>query len=273
VNQATDITVFSRDPGSASWLRAGGTVHVARRAQPDLADKGSAFLVLATASGLSAVSDFVSQANRLHRLRGLLVHMDMDANWLTQMLDRADLRTLRNCLVHSGSDVPQRVVEAWRCGAQNELIADITVTEKAVFALTCAFERLEVPIDSLVPLKKLSPEQRRDFQVAADGNYVYWPSADVHLDVDALRVAVNPDHRHKADLERIKRLADFGSRVRLVRKKHGLGRAALAGVPERSLRRIETGEVLPRAETLAKLAKSHGLTVVEYLNEVAEAAA
>lgn len=271
MSHAADITVFSRDPDAGSWLQGGGSVRVTRRAEPDLVQKGPAFLVLARASGLMSVADFVSKANHDHRLRGLLVNLDMDAAWITQMLDRAGLRTLRNCLLHTGPAVPQRVVEAWRCGAQDELIADVAVTDTTVFVMTCAFQRLEVDVAAVPALKLLTSVQLRDFQVAPDGNYVYWPAADVHLDADAFRVAADPGYRENARIEQMKRLADFGSRVRQLRKKQGLAASQVPGVSERQMRRIELGEFFPRVDTLSKLAAAHQLELDRYLAVLAEA--
>lgn len=270
MSHVSEVTVIAQDPTSSGWLRPSGTVHVARRALPHLAEKGHNFLVLTLASELSEVAEFVSIANKRHQLKGLLVHLDMDATWIPQILDRANLRALRNCLVHSEAGIPQRVVEAWRCGAQDDLLAAVTVTDKNLLALTCALERLEVPIDAITPLKKLNKAQRNNFQVAPDGNYVYWPDADVHLDLDALRVAVDPKYRAQADLVRTKHLEDLGGRVRRVREAHALRKSEVAGVSDRQLRRIEAGEFLPRVDTLEKLAAAHGLHVTDYLNELAQ---
>lgn len=268
------LTVFAQDAASTTWLRSGGPVHVVRRMDDDLQRTAGSFLVLALASRLPEIAEFITAANHRHRLKGLLVLLDNAAMaaWLPQMLDRANLRTLRNCLSHNGAVVPRRVVEAWRAGAQDDLLADVTATNETLFALTCAMDRLEVPMASIPALKRLSPAQRQHFEVAADGNYVYWPDGDVHLDVDAIRLVVDPGYRATALVARAKHLLDFGQRVRAVRMTHGVAPAGVHGVSDRQLRRIESGEFFPRVETLTKLAEAHGLGLSDYLHEIANVA-
>ena len=274
MNTTAEVTVFAQDAASTAWLRSGGHVHVVRRMDAELLRTAGSFLVLALASRLPEIAEFVTTANHRHRLKGLLVLLDNAAmaTWLPQMLDRANLRTLRNCLSHHGAVLPRRVVEAWRVGAQDDLLADVTVSNETLFALTCAMDRIEVPMASIPALKRLSPAQRQHFEVAADGNYVYWPDGDVHLDVDALRVVVDPGHRATAMVEHARHLLDLGQRVRAVRVAHGVRKASVNGVSDRQLRRIESGEFFPRVETLTKLAEAHGLGLSDYLNEIANVA-
>lgn len=273
MTDAAPLTIFAHDPAGTAWLRSGGGVHVVRRVDARLLDSTSAFIVMTLASRLPDVAQFVTNTNHRHRLRGLLVHLDnptMDT-WLPQMLDRASLRTVRNCLPHKGEVIPRRVVEAWRAGAQNVLLADVSVSADTVFAMTCGFERLEIPFSAIPALARLSAHQRQCFAIAADGNYVYWPDGDVHLDVDAFKVAGDPRVRDKAMLERAKHISDFGAGVRAVRTRRQVRMSEVDGVSERQLRRIETGEFFPRVATLQALAQAHHLDLTTYLSEVAAA--
>jgi transcriptional regulator with XRE-family HTH domain len=56
--------------------------------------------------------------------------------------------------------------------------------------------------------------------------------------------------------------------VAAVRKAHHLKETDIPGISSRQIRRIEKGDH-PKLETLRKLSQAHGLTVNEYLQEIA----
>ncbi|MBM4318552.1 MAG: hypothetical protein FJ125_00980, partial [Deltaproteobacteria bacterium] len=180
---ATKLTVLDRDPGCTGWLRPTPRLRVVKNADREVAETALNVFVFAVASELPAVADFVREANRRHQLRVLLVHADMDERWIAPMLARAELRTLRNLLVHRGPEVPRRVVEAWLLGAQDDLIADAVVFGETLLVLTCSLEPIEVRIDRVAPLRNLREDERSRFEIASDGSYLHWPSSDIHLDL------------------------------------------------------------------------------------------
>ena len=61
----------------------------------------------------------------------------------------------------------------------------------------------------------------------------------------------------------------FGEAVATLRKQYGLKQAEIQGLSERHVRRIEKGE-RTKIDTLAILARSHGLSLKEYLDEISE---
>src|SRR5690349_936704 len=83
--------------------------------------------VLCSDLHLPAAAKFVSDVNRRHKLQALFVKFNSDPTLLPQMLERANLRLVRNMLVHFDSVVPRRVLTAWQHRAQTELIATATV--------------------------------------------------------------------------------------------------------------------------------------------------
>jgi hypothetical protein len=163
------------------------------------------------------------------------------------------------------------VLHAWEIGAQDRLVAEAGVSNGTLFVLSCALERLQVPLARLRPLARLPEGQRGEFNLASDGSYLHWLRGDVHLDLDALRYAVDPAWRARADLERVTHDARFGRAVAVVRKEHMLKQAEIPGISARQVRRIEGGS-LPRSETLRRLARAHGLDLGEYLARLAAAA-
>lgn len=262
------VTVLMRDSAHVAALPGRSGWRVVKRPDTDLIEDARNILVLVAASDLSAVADFVREANRTHHLRALLVHADVDALWVVQMLDRADLRTLRNLLVHEGPAVPRRVFGAWKLGAQRQLVADARVVGDRLMVVSCAMERLEVAFKDVPVLARLPIEERAVFEIADDGSYLHWPGADVHLDLEALRVAVDPKAREAARVDRVRHDERFGKAVAGVREKAGLRQEDVAGVSARQVRRIEAG-AFPRAATLEKLAEAHGMGVKGYLDAVA----
>ena len=87
----------------------------------------------------------------------------------------------------------------------------------------------------------------------------------LHLDV--IRYLKDETWREKKDRERLMYDFRFGEAVRI--KQYGLKQADIQGLSERHVRRIEKGE-RTKIDTLAILARNHGLSLKEYLDEIAE---
>ena len=175
----------------------------------------------------------------------------------------------RNLLVHRCSDQPRRIVNAWRIGAQDDLIADAVAMRDVLLVVSCAMKRLEVPWRKLQRVSKANIKTWGQLRVAEDGSYVHWPEPDIHLDLGALRRLVDPAAREAARVERVKSQEGFGAAVAALRKAAGLTQSAIEGVSARQVRRIEAGQVFPRVSTLAKLAAAHGQATNDYLDALA----
>lgn len=266
---AAKLTVLNRDPECSDWLRPSRRLTVLKEPDVEVAAEQTHVFVMARASELEHVAEFVREASRRHHLKALLVHADLDGRWIGHMLDRAELRTLRNLLVHRGSEQPRRVLGAWSSGSQDLLIADAVALPEGLMVLSCSLERIEVPWGSIPALQSLGEEARRRFEVASDGSYINWPEGDVHLDLDALRVAIDPVAQRLAQFQRQERGRRFGQALAELRKRKGLTQGNIEGLSSRQVRRIENGDVLPRTATLKALAQAHKMDVSSYLNELA----
>jgi hypothetical protein len=97
----------------------------------------------------------------------------------------------------------------------------------------------------------------------------YGPEVDVHIDIDAVRCLKDDTWREKKDRERLMYDVRFGEAVAALRKKCGLKQADIGGLSERHVRRIEKGE-RTKVATLSILAKSHGWSLKEYLDKIAD---
>ncbi|OLE70683.1 MAG: hypothetical protein AUI36_03535 [Cyanobacteria bacterium 13_1_40CM_2_61_4] len=225
--------------------------------------------ILTTVTCLEPIADFVSAVNRRNQLRALFVRYEVDASWLPQMFEFAKLRTMRNTFAHSGFTLPNRVLRAWQLGAQNELIADARVVGDALYVMSCEPESYKIPFESVPALRDLPTDERSNFQIPDDGSYIHWPAQDVHMDLDSLLTAVDPERRAKA--ERIKRSygRQYGAAISRLRKERGMKQTDIEGLSDREVRRIETdGDVT--TDSLKKLAAAHTMDLAQYLDTLAK---
>lgn len=263
------LTVLAQYPASVKAIPASERIHVLKAPNQQAAAHAPNVFVFALATQLQAVAGFVSLANRRHQLRALFVRDDLDPYWVPRFIERAGLRTLRNTVVHSDLTIPRRVLNAWAHGAQDQLIADARIANHHLYVTSCALDQYDVTIKKLAPLRDLSDAAPLKFEIDEDGSYIHWPGPDVHLDLDAIRVAIDPQLRTQA--RRLRALHDsrYGRAVSQLRKDAGLNQSQLRGLSERQVRRIENGESVT-VRALAKLAQAHHLKLDEYLNRLAE---
>jgi hypothetical protein len=218
---------------------------------------------------LPDIAGFVTEINRQHRLQALFIRLGADPALLPQMLERANLRMMRNILVYSDSLVPRRVLAAWKYNAQSELIANATVADSRLILVSCEPRMYDIGFDQMTALKKIPVSERRNFEIAEDGSFIWWPSGDIHLDLDAIKSVIDPESRRRAERFRRAYGREYGAAIAALRKEHGLKQSGVHGISERQLRRIEqTGDVSVRV--LKQLAKAHCVSFNEYLTAVAE---
>lgn len=234
-----------------------------------LAAAARKLFVVTPASRLGDLAPCISEASRHNRLQALLVRTDVEAEWVPFMLRRAGLRTLRNLLVHSDLGLPGRMLRAWALGVQRDSIAAATTWDDRLLVVTCAFEEFEIGFGAYPALGRIAPGERARFEVEEDGMFLHWRHAQVHLTVDDLRLATDPELRARAEARRLAHDQSFGSAVRALRESSGIAQSRVAGLSARHLRRIENGYV-PGDEAIAALAAAHGMDPGEYLDAVGE---
>ncbi len=267
-----EITVIDAGRAPATWLESMAPLKSMRSQWKQVAPDSQIF-VLVSASRVGSVTSAIRAARRRHMLRGILVENDVEADMLMRVLSAAKLQTRDSVLAYTDLTLPKRVLNAWRIGAQNELIANAAAVGDALLVTTCGFEDLVVGWHMIPALAKLPIEDRARFAVEQFGSYLHWPSHDVHLDVEALRIATDSTARLRATKALAKHNAQTGAAIRALRVKTGLQQRDIPGLSARQLRRVEKGEVQPRVATYDALAVAHGMTVDAYLNEIAQLSA
>ena len=117
--------------------------------------------------------------------------------------------------------------------------------------------------------KKLIPiEERSDFTISEEGSYLHWAKQDIHLDLDALRYAIDPNIKHKFDAYKLTYDQLFGKAIATLRKQSKLKQSDIMGLSERQVSRIEKGEGT-KIETLSLFAQAHQMKLNDYLEAVA----
>ena len=231
--------------------------------------KYKSLLIFSSASKLTEVASLIKTANQHHYLKALLIRSDVNLQLLSHMMRRANVRSLRNMLVHSEDPTPKRVIEAWRNGAQNELIAFASVIDdsKNLLMINCSMERFEVPIAAFSALEGASKDELNNLIIDDDGSYVYWPKIDVHLNLDSIRYVIDPQWRTRKDIESFKAYENFGHAVAELRKEKGLRQSDIPDLSSRQVRRIEQGQ-FPSMKALKALSSAHSMSLSEYLGAI-----
>lgn len=268
-----DLTVVMADPGFMGSVPRGprtSVLSLTAAAELSVKQSNANYFVFTCASELEPVAKLVHETNAIHRLAALFVRADVDCTWFLTMFDRANLRTLRNTLVHTSPTVPQRVLSAWQIGAQDKLIADAIVADDRLLVRNCALDRFELAFGAIPALARLPKEELQRFTVDQDGSYLHWEWGDTHVGLDMIRFATEPAFREASQVQRLTSDRRFGAAVRAVRLGHGLRQSDVSGLSARQVSRIESGSGAPRYGTLTKMASAHSLGVSAYLDSIAE---
>lgn len=156
------------------------------------------------------------------------------------------------------------------------MIADAKASRDRLLVLSCALEPYEVSFAEIPALKSMPKPDRGNFKIDEDGSYLYWPQADVHLDLDAIRTAtcarIAPAYREAALRKKLTHDRRYGAAIARLRREKGLKQSAIAGLSERQVRRIERGEGVT-SKALQRLAAAHGVGLGGSLEQIAEATA
>ena len=267
-NHGPQLTILAQDAISRAVIPRSPQIHLLSSPHPGSAQRARNVFVFTPATQLSEVAKFASAVNGRHQLRALFVRDDVGPYWVPALFERAGLRTLRNTIIHSSPAVPLRVLRAWMQGAQGQLIADAKVVAGRLFVVGCDLRKYDLPLARVAALKGVPPAELNDFQVDEDGSYLHWPGPDLHLDLDAIRVALDPSLGGRARRARAIHDARYGKAIAQVRQEAGLTQTDIPGLSARQVRRIEKGANVT-ARALSDLAHAHGLSLGDYLDRLA----
>lgn len=169
--------------------------------------------------------------------------------------------------------VAKRIKAAWEWEAEDELIAVASVSDDSLFVMGCDLTTWEIPFNTLPCLDKIPELERDNFEIDEDGSYLYWQSVDLHLDLEDIKAAVDPEFKEQLLLNKLEYGKSFGKAIATVRKTYHLNQNKIDGISDRHLRRIENEGQQPTLDVLKKLSIAHGLDLEDYLTLVNQARA
>jgi hypothetical protein len=156
------------------------------------------------------------------------------------------------------SDAEDSIIDAW--WDRDELVV-----------ISPRFQRLRIPFSHLpVKLRRAAARDRLQFDIDPDGEFIYWPTLDIHMGWPQFQQAVDPRARLKAQQKHGQFNQRYGQAIRALRRSKALSQRTIAGLDERTVRRIEQGQTRATASAINKLAAAHGMTPANYMAVVAE---
>ncbi len=164
----------------------------------------------------------------------------------------------------------RRLVFARTSGSAEKLIASVSIEGSDIIAWSCEPRPYRVALSDIPALAHMTKQAALHFEVSETGSRVHWPDGDVDLSLDSFRVRADPAFRESRRRELRAELRRYSGAIRHLRKKHGLKQSQVAGLSEREVRRLETGEHIPQYASLEKLAAAHGMGLEDYLRQLAK---
>ena len=162
----------------------------------------------------------------------------------------------------------QRIKLAWEWEAEADLIAIASVSDDSLVVMGCDLKTWEIPFSSLPCLDRVPQSKRGNFKLDEDGSYLYWECADLHVDLEDIKAAVDPEFKEQLLIKKLEYGKSFGKAIAAVRKAHQLNQDRIDGISARHLRRIENEGYQPSLDALKKLSVAHKLDLENYLAEV-----
>jgi hypothetical protein len=148
-------------------------------------------------------------------------------------------------------------------------IVDAWIEDEQLVLLSASFERLAVPLEKFSNVIGTEKREIESFEIDEDGRFLYWPHADAHYGWEQIRQLVDPTVSLAARQRSAAFNKKYGTAIRSLREEYGLKQSDIEGITERHLRRVEHGELAASRDTLQCLAKATGLSLENYLKELA----
>jgi hypothetical protein len=230
-------------------------------------------IVVAASSSLGGI-ELISRIQSLHKGMAVVILASKGA----------EIMLLQNLAVVSTPDYPAffvapdeatltRIFRAHRAGAEKVLIASARITDDELWVWSCEPKLYRCPVSALPPLREMPAAEVARFEVSESGSRLHWHHGDIDLTLESIQAVVDPAVRAKQERQYRLDAQRYAKAIRLLREKLGLSQSAITGLSDRAVRRIEQGERIPHSSTLEKLAKAHGMSVNQYMSELASLSA
>ena len=164
----------------------------------------------------------------------------------------------------------RRMIDARSEGAEDRRIASVLIEGKKLVVWSCEPKLYEVPASEIPALARMNAEHLGQFELNESGSCLHWDEGDVDLNLDGIRYHIDPKVRREQDRASRKEAERYAGAIRMLREEYQLAQTDIPGLTERQVRRVEQGESTPRSGTLQKLASAHGVSLDQYLKELAK---
>ncbi|MCX7427648.1 MAG: helix-turn-helix transcriptional regulator [Planctomycetia bacterium] len=228
---------------------------------------------------VSRLADVVVEAAKKAREAGRSKHLlfseGMPIEALASRLPRLDVRDANRVHVAREGDAESIAAILYRLfrgiaqPKEAHSILDAWVEGEDIVLLSPSFARLSVPLGKLTKFIGEPKKEIKAFEIDEDGRFLFWPHADVHLGWEQMRQILDPTAAIATEEKTEQFNRGYGSAVRRLREERELKQAAIDGLSERHVRRIEQGRQPVTSSALRALAKAHDMPVEDYLKEVA----
>jgi hypothetical protein len=169
-------------------------------------------------------------------------------------------------------DALRRLVFARTTGAEERLIASVSLERGEIVAWSCEPRPYRVKVSAIRPLAQLSARGLAAFRVSESGSRVHWDEGDVDLGLDVFRFHADPAFRAVRQRDVRAEALRYAHAIRKLREASGLKQSGIRGLSEREVRRLESGKHMPQYRSLEHLAAAHGVAVEEYVAALAATA-
>lgn len=234
------------------------------------------FLVLKSSTLNQFADTLIEQSLAMGNLRVVFVYMDTNADVFfdkVQELDTPDL--VRKLFRFNSAEQINRVLRAWCDKRAAGTIAGAYVESDELVVQACDLKHYRIHFKDFPSLADLPKDQRKNFKIDAMGNHIFWPKHDASIDLDVIRYHQNDDFRKAMDMDALAEYKEFlGPAIEALMKKHRLTQAtvkAKGGPTERHLYRLASREQELTSNMIDKLAKAHGISSKDYVNELVAA--
>lgn len=166
-------------------------------------------------------------------------------------------------------ELANRLIAALVSGQIDQSIIGALWDGDNLVVISPSFQRLRVPMIRIPKIRNASKTDREKFEIDSQGEFIFWPSHDVHMGWSQFLQAVDQQAQLRAQQKSDEFNKIYGEAIRQLREKTGLRQSDISGLEERTVRRIENGETRATVKAIEALAATHKMSVNEYMSRLA----
>jgi hypothetical protein len=232
------------------------------------------FLIFSPYSALLKAKEELRELKELEKelFKGLVLSVDPDIYTISGPYLKEDLTDSIKKKIVEVSDIHiiKRIYQAWKLGAQEDLIADFNIDSHGnLFLRSCDFKVYSCHAGLFNSLKDMTKKERENFTLDNDGSYIHWPTGDIHLDLDSFKIKLDENYKKKVLKENLKFQKDLGAKLKNLRLSKGLLQKDFTLSPK-TISRYEHGEEIPTYKALEKIAKAYKMDIDELMATLSE---